>query len=95
MTEDELLTAILDAAMWRQWRTHHIRRSDRAIQQGHAGFPDIIAVRGARLVVAELKSARGRVEEAQTAWLDTFRRTGAECFVWRPADLDDALEVLR
>ena len=64
-------------------------------QQGDPGCPDIVAVRVFRVVVVELKTAKGRVEHAQQAWLDAWAAAGAEVYVWRPADLDRIKEALR
>lgn len=94
-TEDELLFHVETELTLGHWLWHHVRRSDRAQQQGDNGWPDIVAVRGARIVVAELKSAKGRVEQAQQAWLDAWSAAGAEVFVWRPSDLDAIRRLLR
>lgn len=52
--------------------------------QGDTGFPDVIAARGGRVVVAELKVATA-VKPEQAAWLAAFRGVpGVEVFVWRP-----------
>lgn len=54
------------------WRWYHTYRSDRSV----AGFPDYVALRGPELIVAELKTERGRVSAAQTEWLDAWRKFG-------------------
>ena len=95
MPEEELLLAVETEATLAGWAWHHVRRSDRAQQQGDNGWPDIVAIRGERYVVAELKAAKGRVEIAQQAWLDAWDATGAEVYVWRPADLAAIREALR
>lgn len=95
MSEDELLIAVETELTLRHWLWHHVRRSDRAQQQGDNGWPDIVALRGSRIVVVELKAAKGRVERAQQAWLDAWAAAGAEVYVWRPADLDAIRDVLR
>lgn len=59
-----------------------------------AGFPDLILCRGDRLVMAELKAEGGRLTPAQRDVLDLLR-PAAEVHVWRPSDLEIALEVLR
>lgn len=99
-SEDDLLAFVLDTARVFGWRTMHVRpartvRGWRSPVQGDGkGFPDLLAIRGPRLVVAELKSAKGRLSGEQEEWLDDWRDIpGAEVFVWRPADLDAAIEV--
>ena len=95
MTEDELLTAISEAATWYGWRWFHIRRSDRAQQMGHSGFPDLILVRGTAMVAVELKTEKGQLTVDQQVWLDSFTAAGVSALVIRPSDLDSALRWLR
>ena len=49
---------------------------------------------GARLIFAELKSDAGRLRPDQADWLADLAPTGAEVYVWRPADFDRIVEVL-
>ena len=49
---------------------------------GCAGFPDVLAVRGQRIVAGELKSRTGRIGADQRAWLDALAQAGVECYVW-------------
>jgi hypothetical protein len=37
------------------------------------GFPDVLALKGPRLVVAELKSEHGKLTPEQARWLAAFR----------------------
>lgn len=82
-SERDFQAMVVEIAQLLGWTTYHTfdsRRSD-------AGFPDLVLVRGDRLVFAELKSATGRVSAAQAAWLDQLRVVpGVEVFLWRPAD---------
>lgn len=57
------------------------------IQNVKAGFPDLCAVRGGRLIFAELKKELGRTSGAQDEWIDSLRTAGQEVYVWRPSDL--------
>jgi hypothetical protein len=59
------------------------------------GFPDIVAVRGSRLIFAELKSETGKVRPEQETWLADLKLTGNETYLWRPSDFDTIEEVLR
>ena len=61
-----------------------------------SGFPDIIALRGDTLIVAELKSDCGKTTPEQRAWLDAFRRVRRIVVaVWRPSDLQEVTRILR
>ncbi len=64
---------------WRVYFTHHSRHSP-------AGFPDLVLVRGERLLVRELKTDRGGVTGAQIAWLAALQMAGVDATVWRPSD---------
>jgi hypothetical protein len=101
-TEDELLTAVVQWADLRGWLIHHDRRSDRAIQQGDAGFPDLVLARDRRVLFVELKNETGKATTEQMAWILAIagqdpgaRREGhPEVYLWRPSDLDRAIKVL-
>ena len=55
--------------------------------QHSAGFPDLIAVRGHRIVFMELKTHKGVVRKEQWEWLTRLYETGkAEVYVMRPVD---------
>lgn len=82
------------------WRTFHApanRPNPRngRIQHLEPGFPDLVLVRGTRLVFAELKRQTGKTTPAQDAWLADLRATGQEAYVWRPADWPQIRETLR
>lgn len=60
------------------YHTHDSRRSE-------PGFPDLVLVKGTRLIFAELKADTGRVSPAQQRWLDALGAT-SRAVVWRPRD---------
>ena len=63
---------------------------------GSKGFPDYIAVRGDRIVCAELKAPKGRLTEYQKEWIDLLEATGkVEVYVWYPNDLEKIANILR
>jgi hypothetical protein len=107
MSEDELLRNVIATAGMFKWRVAHFRsvpvsRGDRIVwqtpvQADGVGFPDLVMVRGGRIVVAELKSHTGRLADEQRMWIGDFAATGAEAFVWRPSDWTDGTieKVLR
>ena len=92
MTEDQLLTAVIEAATLYGWRVHHDRRSDKAIQQGDRGFPDLVLARECEVRFLELKSEKGRVTQEQDWWISDL---GDLARVIRPSDLDAVLEWLK
>ncbi len=59
-----------------------------------SGFVDLVLVRGDRLVMVELKAEHGRLTIEQRTVIDLLR-PAVEVHVWRPTDLEIALEVLR
>jgi hypothetical protein len=92
MTEDELLTAITEAATYLGWRWVHYRRSDLAQMQGHSGFPDVVLARANRVLFLELKSRTGKLRPDQHAWAEAI---GEDWYgVW-PDNLDDTLALLK
>jgi hypothetical protein len=101
MTEDQLLTAILQAARLYRWLAFHPRPGMTARgtwytpTQGDKGFPDVFLARAPRVVLLELKSDVGRLRPEQLAWQEQLERcTGIEYRIGRPADLDDILRLL-
>lgn len=100
--EAVLQAKIMDLARLYGWRRAHFRTAYQpgaekwvTPMSGEKGFPDLVLVRGPRLIFAELKSDRGRVSKDQRAWLDMLEGTCAEVYEWRPADYDEITEVLK
>jgi hypothetical protein len=81
MTEAELQNCVRDCATLFGWKYYHPWLSVKSAK----GYPDCTLVRGNRLIFAELKSARGKVTEAQSEWLMALGAVpGVECYVWTP-----------
>jgi hypothetical protein len=96
MTEDELLTGLLELLALTGWRAYHVRRSDRAIVQGRGGdgFPDVIAAdpQRARILAIECKTDAGLPTPAQLAWLFALRHHPTiEATIVRPSSYDEAI----
>jgi hypothetical protein len=89
MTEKEFQSQVLELAEATGWLCYHTYNS----QRSQAGFPDLVLVRGHRLIFAELKREKGRLSESQRTWLAALEET-AETHVWRPSDWDTVIEVL-
>ena len=83
MTEAAFQGQVVELAQLHRWHVYHTFDSRRS----HAGFPDLILLKGPRQLAVELKSPAGRLTPAQERWLDAFRAVRTtEAAVWRPAD---------
>lgn len=74
-----------------KWKYYHTWNSEHSEE----GFPDVIAIRPPRLLVAELKKEGEEPTDEQWAWLDCFSLAGAETYVWWPSDIDEVMKILR
>jgi hypothetical protein len=99
--------AVIELAQLHGWRVHHQRPARRAnggwtsAVEGHAGFPDLVLARGprhgrpGRLILAELKAGRGRIDPEQRQWRDTLVQVhGVEVHVWHQDTLEEIAGVL-
>lgn len=90
LTEKEWQRQVVELAAQLGWKkTYHVYDSRRS----HSGFPDLVLVRD-RIVFAELKREKTRPTDDQIEWLDRMAAAGAEVYLWRPSDLDDAASVM-
>ena len=85
----ETIRRLAEGAGWLYYHTTNSRKSPE-------GFVDTVLVRGPQLLFAELKMPGKRPTPAQQRWLDALRSvTMVETFLWYPADLVQAMEMLR
>ena len=82
MTERQLHAAVTDLCKMLALPVYHTYDSRRSAH----GWPDV-AICGTRLILRELKTARGRVTAAQERWGHALVLAGTDWDVWRPADL--------
>lgn len=90
--EKAFMADVMKEARKRGWNliyhTHDSRKSAK-------GFPDLVMIRGPRLVFAELKSQTGKVEPEQQEWLDALMAVrGPWVFLWRPSNWPEIIKVL-
>lgn len=94
-TEKEFQAKVLHYAHLNGWLCYHTFDSRRSAN----GFPDLVLVRGGNptgeLIFAELKTAKGRVSQAQQGWIDVLSTTEAQAYIFRPADWPVIESVLR
>ncbi len=92
VSERDFAQLVVDFAQLRGWRVYRTWNS----RHSPEGFPDLVAVRAGRLVVAELKTTRGKLSAAQQDWANALAQTtGCEYFTWRPSDWDEIEETLK
>jgi hypothetical protein len=91
MSEDDLLTAVMDLLRVYRWMAWHVRNSKAGVVQGDPGFPDILACRPPRLMAIELKTEKGVLTPLQNVWAAAMKQSpGVEYHVFRPSDYLDA-----
>lgn len=89
--EAEFQARVEAHAAARGWLWYHTRDSRGSAE----GFPDLVLVRGRRVVWAELKAAAGEPSAAQEGWLTALREAGQEVYLWRPHQWAEVVETLR
>ena len=81
--------AAAEAMGWLCYHTHDSRRSA-------PGFPDLIMVRGYRMVALELKVGRNKPTVYQVRWLAALREVWQVDALWaKPDDWDKLMEILK
>lgn len=99
-TEAQCQATIVAAAKLLGWKVHATRqamtrRGWRTPVQGHAGFPDLVLVRGSQLRMVELKRKPNRVEPEQQEWLVALAAAGVDVSVaWVPEQMPALLAEL-
>lgn len=85
ITELGWQATVLEIAALHGWRAHHapragVRKNGTVRRTPHTapGVPDLILVRGPRLIFAELKRETGRTSGAQDGWLAALDREQAQ-----------------
>jgi hypothetical protein len=87
ITEKEFLDQIVQLGNLHGWRSFHVFDS----RKSAPGFPDLIMLRGQRMIVAELKrSGKFKPSAYQCAWLAAFMQLqesfeGLLVAVWDPS----------
>ena len=101
-TEAQFQQAVEELATLHGWRWMHINRSFtkgywRTQTRGNLGngWPDLVMVKGGRLLFVELKAAKGKISGIQSEVLAVLGSIPcAEVQVWRPDDWEMILERL-
>lgn len=95
ITEAQFQRQILQLAQLTGWRVAHFRTAMNArgkymtpVAGDGKGFPDLVLVKGGRVLFRELKRDRTYLEADQKLWRDALLSAGADWALWRPRDLD-------
>ncbi len=100
ITEAEFQGQLIDLAHIYGWKVAHFRTARTLkgwvtpVSADGKGFPDLVMVRGNRLIAAELKSERGKTTEEQRDWMRSLSDAGAEIYLWRPSDWTQIIRAL-
>lgn len=79
---------------WKYYHAPDNKPINGRIQKIVAGFPDLVLVKGNRLMFAELKKEIGVLSAAQEEWIAALRATGVEVYVWRPSQVREVQRIL-
>lgn len=90
ITEKEFQQQILELAKLCGWLTYHTYDSRRCTP----GFPDLVMIKGKRLVVAELKVGNNKLTSEQERWITAFLISGVESYIWKPEHWEEIEQVL-
>lgn len=100
LTEESFLRQILLLARIKGWRSAHFRPARTAhgwrtpVSGDGKGFPDLVLVKGKKLLFVELKLDRGKTSPEQEQWLRSLAAAGVKVAVWRPRDWNIIVEAL-
>jgi hypothetical protein len=98
MTPAQHLThAVRDYLALRGWVTFKcgagmVKSAGRMVCFGTAGAPDLVAIRGDRYLLLEIKAGKDRMSAAQKAFKDSIEATGGVYHVIR--SLDQIVEMM-
>lgn len=83
--------AIIDLAKLRGWLVYHTHDSRRSAP----GFPDLVLVRGKRILYREIKVGSRKPTPEQIRWIDALQAAGQDAKVWTmPGAWDEIMETL-
>jgi VRR-NUC domain len=84
VTEAQLQKAILDLCAYLGAKCFHVYDSRRS---AGSGWPDLyIVTKDHRVLIRELKSAKGRLSPEQKEWIAALYEAGQDVDVWRDTD---------
>jgi hypothetical protein len=100
-TESQFQEQIIHLAQLQGWLVAHFRPARTkdgwrtAVQADGQGFPDLVLVRGDRILYREIKSDTGVVSPFQIRWGEALGGAGGDWSIWRPKDWSTIVETLK
>jgi hypothetical protein len=98
ISEKDFLSTVTKLALLLGWLVYHapdnLPGPGGWVQNIRAGFPDLVLVRGKRLLFLELKRETGKTTQAQDEWLFALRDAGVEAWVVRPSMMRELRALL-
>ena len=99
ISERDFLATVVEYAQLMGWLVHHVLESRHYAKRIGPGYPDLTMVRDGRLLLCELKSAKGKPTEPQLEWLRELSKVAlnsprVEVHVWKPENLPEIEKVL-
>lgn len=92
VSEKAWLQRVRALARTHGWLTYHPLQS----QGSEPGWVDLVCLKPPVLVLAELKTAQGRLTPHQRQWLESLRQvTTVSTHLWRPDDVEAITQLLR
>ena len=102
ITEGELQNTLVEACWANQRKVFHTGDSRKQVRgpDGYElvgdtltrGYPDLTIGGREGVIWAELKSAKGRLDQEQVEWLDNL--PAHQSHVWQPSDLEEAMQII-
>lgn len=92
ISEEDFRPMVLEAARLLGWEYYFTWTSIHS----PAGFPDLVLVRPPRVIFAELKPEKGKLDKDQLKWMTVLQRCPkVEYYLWRPRNWDTIVERLK
>jgi hypothetical protein len=91
LTESQFMAQVIHLAKLYGWNYYFTWKSINS----PAGFPDLVMVKGKRLIFAELKVLGGQLSAEQYFWLWDLMGTGAEVYLWYPDQWEELQEKVK
>ena len=93
--QDQIVREATDPVVGNGWLVF----PDNDSRRNNAGFPDLVLVKGGKIIFAALKreSKRAKLRDDQVVWIEELKRASSKnvmVAVWRPSDRDHIWAVL-